>query len=74
MPKLACNLFLVRSAANQGNTIKFGRNVCWIQDRNGKLVGMGSLADKLYYLNCEAMTQERASVSLAVNKADLWHQ
>ena len=74
VPKLACNLFSVRSATNRGNTIKFGRNVCWIRDRNGKLVGMGSLADKLYYLNCEAMTQERASVSLAGNKADLWHQ
>ena len=72
--KLACNLFSVRLAANRQNTIKFGRNVCCIRDKNGKFVSMESLADKLYYLNCEAMTQECASVSLADNKADLWHQ
>ena len=74
IPKLACNLFSVRAAANRGNTIKFGKTNCHIRDSNGKLVGMGSLADKLYYLKCEAIIQEQASVSVTKGKADLWHQ
>ena len=38
---------------------------------------MGSLVDKLYYLDCKTITQEHvttASGSQIGNKADLWHQ
>ena len=38
---------------------------------------MGSLADKLYYLDCETITQKHvtaASGSRVGKKADLWHQ
>ena len=58
VPKLACNFFSVRAAASKGNTVKFRDTSCWIRDRNGKLLGMGSLADKLYYLDYETITQE----------------
>ena len=77
VPKLACNLFSVRAAAAKGNTVKFGNMSCWIRDRNRKPLGMGSLADKLYYFDCENITQEHvaaASRSRIRNKADLWHQ
>ena len=77
VPKLACNLFSVRAAAAKGNTVKFGNTNCWIRDRNEKLLGMGPLADKLYYLDCETITQEHvatASGSRVGNKADLWDQ
>ena len=42
VPKLACNLFLVRTAAKRGNTVKFARSKCWIRSRNGAL-GLSSL-------------------------------
>ena len=58
VPKLGCNLFTVRATAAKGNTMNFGNTSRWIRDRNGKLLGMGSLADKLYYLDCETITQE----------------
>uniref|UniRef100_A0A1X7U1E6 CCHC-type domain-containing protein n=1 Tax=Amphimedon queenslandica TaxID=400682 RepID=A0A1X7U1E6_AMPQE len=74
IPKLACNLFSVRAVANCGNTIRFGKTNCHIPDSKGKLVGMGSLADKLYYLQCEAMIREQASVPVTKGKVDLWHQ
>ena len=50
VPKLACNLFSVRAAAAKGNTVKFENTSCWIHDRNEKLLGMGSLADNLYWI------------------------
>ena len=75
VPKLACNLFSVRAAAR--NSMKFGNSKCWIRDRNGKLLGMGSLVQKLYYLDCKTITWEHVTVvsgSRIGNKADLWHQ
>ena len=53
VPKLTCNLFSVRAAAQKGNFIKFGHSKCWIRNQKGKLCGMGSLVDKLYQLDCE---------------------
>ena len=46
VPKLACKLFSMSTAARKGNIIKFGQSRCWIQDRSGKLYGMGFLIDK----------------------------
>ena len=74
---MACNLFSVRAAATKGNTVKIGNTRCWIHDRNRKLLGMGSLVDKLYYLDYKTITREdvaTASGSRVGNKADLWHQ
>ena len=60
---------------SKGNVVKFGNPSCWIRDREGKLVGMGSLDKKLYKLNCEPVVQQSASVaSVKSNSADLWHK
>jgi len=73
--KLRCNLFSVRAAAGKGNMLQFGHTRCWIWDKNRKLRGMGSLVDKLYQLDCEAVPREHASVAtMQRNDIDLWHQ
>ena len=72
VPKLTCNLFSVRAAVAKGNAVEFGPNDCCIWDENGKLRGKGSLADKLYQLNCQVVTIGYASV--ATTRSDLWHQ
>ena len=74
VPKLTCNLFSVRAAAQKGNFIKFGHSKCWIRNQKGKLCGMGSLVDKLYQLDCEHTTIEYACVSKQMSDIDLWHQ
>jgi len=75
VPKLTCNLFSVRTAADKGNIIQFGHTRCWIWDKNRKLRGMGSLVDKLYQLDCESFPMEHASfVSMQRNDINLWHQ
>ena len=42
-------------------------------DENGKLCVMGSLADKLYQLDCQVVPTGHASVASTQGK-DLWHQ
>lgn len=75
VPKLACNLFSVRAAISKGNTVKFGEMKCWIRDTDGKLVGMGSLVEKLYQLDCESVIQEQVSIASQMgNRTDPWHQ
>ena len=74
VPKLAYHLFSVRAAAAMGSIVKFGNTSCWIRDRNGKLLGMESLANKLYYLHWKTITQEHVAVASGSgvgNKADL---
>ena len=75
VPQLICNLFSVRAASSKGNFVKFGHSRCWIRDSNGKLTGMGTMVDKLYQLDCEALCSEQASVatSQVVNITDIWH-
>ena len=75
VPDLTSNLFSVRAAVSNGNNVRFGSEKCWIRDVNGKLIGMGSLGNKLYKLDCEPIYQE--SISLASennNSLDLWHR
>ena len=72
VPKLTCNLFSVRAAVAKGNAVEFGPNDCCIWDENGSLRGKGSLADKLYQLDCQVVTTGHASV--ASSRSDLWHQ
>ena len=48
VPKLTSNLFSVRAAVSKNNTIRFGISKCWIKDKEGKLIGMGTLKDRLY--------------------------
>ena len=73
-PKLACNLFSVRATASKSNIVKFGRTRCWNRSSEGELLGIGSLADKLYQLDCEPATMEHASVAhQQASDVDLWH-
>ena len=78
VPKLTCNLFSVRAAVSKGNTVRFRNSICWIKDRKGKLIGMGSLVDdKLYKLDCEPVVQVQQYASPACrkgNSANLWHR
>ena len=72
VPKLTCSLFFLQTAVAKGNAVEFGPNNCCIWDENGKLRGKGSLADKLYQLDCQVVTTGYASV--ASSRCDLWHQ
>ena len=76
VPNLASNLFSVRAAASKGKTVLFGQDLCQIFDKNGQLVGLGSLVAKLYELHCQVVSSDHeATVALKGSKeADLWHQ
>ena len=77
VPKLTCSLFSVRATVMKGNTVKFENGSCLIYDKNGILLGTGSLVDKLYYLKFERVAQESIAIatgSEVENKADLWHR
>ena len=76
VPKLTWNLFSVRAAVAKGNAVEFGPRKCCIWDENGKLRGMGSLADKLYQLDCQVVpTADTGYASVASSQgSDLWHQ
>ena len=75
VPKLACNLFSVRAAVSKGNSVNFGSTKCWIRSSTGALLGMGSLMDKQYRLECEPVVQQHASVAFETgNSTNLWHQ
>ena len=75
MPKLTFNLFSVRAAASKGKSVKFSNDKYWIYNRAGSVCGTGSLVDKLYQLDCEAVSSEHASmVSEQGRDLDLWHQ
>ena len=73
VPKLTSNLFSVRAAAANGNVVKFRGNKCWISDASGRLQGTGSLANKLYKLDCQDVPKGHALVASQEN-GDLWHQ
>ena len=61
VPKLACNLLSVRTAASKGKSVEFSDEKCWIYNRTGNVCSMGSLLDKLYQLDCEPAS--RACIS-----------
>ena len=50
---------LCESSSIKGNVVKFGGASCWIRSREGKLVGMEFLVNKLYKLNCEPVVQQK---------------
>ena len=70
VPKITCNLFSVRAAVAKGNAVELGPNHCCIWDENGKLRGMGSLADKL---DCQVVSTGYATVASS-RGSDLRHQ
>ena len=65
VPKLSHNLFSVRTAASKGNFIRFRKSRCWIRDGTKRPLGMGTLEDQFYRLNCEAVQPETSSASNA---------
>ena len=57
--------------------VKFGEAKCWIHGNSGKLLGMGTAASKLYYLDCHTVALDHVTVvsrPQSANTADLWHQ
>ena len=78
VPKLTCNLFSVRATAARGNSVSFGDTQCVVYDRHGKLLGNGSLIERLYYLNCDTpVPEEKVTIATGCqmeNKIDLWHR
>ena len=78
VPDLTCNLFSVRSAVSKGNIVKFDNDKCWVRSAKGTLIGMGSLVDRVYKLNCEALSvKQKATCEVALeecNLADIWHR
>ena len=78
VPKLTCSLFSVRATVMKGNTVEFENSSCMIYNRNGILLGTGSLVDKLYHLKVDSFARESiisiATGSEVENKVYLWHQ
>ena len=77
VPKLTCILFSVRATVMKGNTVEFKNSSYMIYNRNGILLGTGSLVAKLYHLKVESVARESISIatgSEVENKVDLWHQ
>ena len=56
--------------------MKFGEAKCWVFGKNGMLYGMGTVSDKLYYLDCFNTTQDHAAVASQPpsGSIDQWHQ
>ena len=53
VPDLSCSLFSVKSATADGTKmVTFGRNGAKITDLENRLLGVGSLKDGVYTLNC----------------------
>ena len=70
------NLFSVRAASSKGIFIKFGHSRCWIRDKNGKLLGMGTMVDTLYCLDCEIIQSTEATTLATKSRdsdLDAWH-
>ena len=76
VPKLTGNLFSVRAAVSRGNIVQFGKTRCWIRSGpHGKLLGTGSLVDKLYKLNCRSVSQEQGlAAAEGLKELNMWHQ
>jgi hypothetical protein len=76
VPKLACNLFSVRAAALKENIIQFGHSRCWIRNKKKTLIGMGTLTDRMYLLDCEVnLLSNRASVAQSQSSEfGTWHR
>lgn len=50
-PEMTKNLVSIRAATDHGMTILFGRNRCWIRNAKGQVQAMGTMINKLYYLD-----------------------
>lgn len=62
VPKLTCSLFSVRAVVAKETLLTLTLIIVVSWDGNGKLRGMGSLANKLYQLDCQVLSTRYASV------------
>ena len=75
VPDLAYNLVSVSQLAEKGKDTIFRAKYCTIKDKKNKLLGVGTLHDKLYILDCEFkrecsyITQTKSKQS----EEELWH-
>lgn len=71
IPNLNGNLFSVKAVAQRGYVVQFGHTRCWIKNKQKKVCALGTLHDKLYYLDVESYDH---SASTATSGNTLWHQ
>ncbi|XP_067949829.1 uncharacterized protein [Watersipora subatra] len=70
VPQLASNLFSVQAATQKGYIVQFGHTRCWINNASGRVRAMGSLANKLFSLDCVQTETQYANTA----SAEIWHQ
>ena len=70
VPNLNANLFSVKAATQRGFVVQFGHTRCWLKDKYGIVHAMGTIKNKLYYLDM-AISEHLACTA----KADsVWHK
>ena len=70
VPNLNANLFSVKAATQRGFVVQFGHTRCWLKDKYGIVHAMGTIKNKLYYLDM-ANSEHLACTA----KADsVWHK
>ena len=75
VPKLNCNLFSVRAAVSNDNTVRFNDDGCYICSNEQSLCGIGYLTGKLYLLCCNVYIADKGLLANdKLPKLDLWHQ
>ena len=77
VPKLNCNLFSVRAAVSNGNTLPFNNNGCYIFNKQQQLLGEGILNGKLYRLLCDVYEWDKSLLTVSIEKVSSvhsWHQ
>lgn len=70
LPELGRNLLSVRAMTNLGGKVEFEGNNCKIT-RNGKMLGIGVMSGKSYFLKLSS--SEEANAAESTSKLELWH-
>jgi transposase InsO family protein len=70
VPELSGNLFSVKAATQHGHVIQFGHTRCWIKNRRKMVCALGTIMDRLYYLDVRTDDHSAKCASNTV----LWHQ
>lgn len=70
VPDLKQNLFSVKSATSRDLIIQFGHTRCWIKNKRSQIHAMGTLVNKLYYL--DLVDSDHRACKASCN--DIWHQ
>ncbi len=75
VPKLAGNLFSVKSVTARGYVVEFQGGACSIRRSSGRVRAAGSLVGNLYHLHCTSVSREVASVAASESSEfELWHR